>query len=93
MQYFEDILPYEDFSIRLNNADLPQLREILRSVTDEEYRKLVGNVVRYHKAFTWNTEMGGQVRETGAVWWPGARNVLPDAKVECLGGFRPGPMT
>ncbi|KAL4449410.1 hypothetical protein ABPG77_007054 [Micractinium sp. CCAP 211/92] len=63
MQYFEDILPYEDFSMRLNNADLPQLREILRSVTDEEYRKLVGNVVRYHKAFTWNTEMGGQAFE------------------------------
>lgn len=33
---FEEVLPYETFSIRLNNADLPRLREILRSVTDDQ---------------------------------------------------------
>ena len=29
-QPYEDLLPYEDFSLRLNNGDLPRLREILR---------------------------------------------------------------
>lgn len=35
-QPYENLLPYEDFSIRLTNADLPRLREILRSVTEDE---------------------------------------------------------
>ncbi|KAL4427766.1 hypothetical protein ABPG75_001855 [Micractinium tetrahymenae] len=63
VQAFEDVLPYELFSIRLNNADLPRLREILRSVTDEQYRDLLTNVLRYHKAFAWDAEQGGQAFE------------------------------
>lgn len=35
-QGFEELLPYELFSIRLSNAELPQLREILRSITPEQ---------------------------------------------------------
>lgn len=35
----QEVLPYEAFSIRLTNADLPQLREILRGVTDAQYRR------------------------------------------------------
>ena len=38
---YEDILPYESFSLRLTNDDIPNLREILRGVTDEQYRRLV----------------------------------------------------
>ncbi|KAL4427763.1 hypothetical protein ABPG75_001852 [Micractinium tetrahymenae] len=63
IHYFEDVLPFEDFSIRLNNADLPHLREILRSLTDEQYRHLLRNLLRYYKAFTWNDAMGGQAFE------------------------------
>ncbi|KAL4427764.1 hypothetical protein ABPG75_001853 [Micractinium tetrahymenae] len=63
LQFYEDVLPYELFSIRLNNADLPQLREILRSVTDEQYRRLLENVLRYHRAFSWTVEAGGQAFE------------------------------
>lgn len=77
-QYFEDVLPFEDFSLRLNNEDLPYLREILRAVTEEEYRRLLENVLRYQKAFTWNTELGGQVRG----WVGGLRSGLVRA-VSC----------
>lgn len=37
-QPYEELVPYELFSLRLSNDDLPRLREILRSVTDEQYR-------------------------------------------------------
>lgn len=40
-QTFEDVLPYEQFSVRLNNEDLPNIREILRGVTDAQYRYLL----------------------------------------------------
>jgi len=56
---YEDILPYETFSIRLNNDDLPFLREILRNVTDDQYRKLLEGVKAYYPAFSWNVEKGG----------------------------------
>lgn len=35
-QYFEDLLPYESFSVRLSLADIPRIREILKSITDEQ---------------------------------------------------------
>ncbi|PSC75115.1 exostosin-like glycosyltransferase [Micractinium conductrix] len=56
---YEDILPYESFSLRLTNDDIPNLREILRGVTDEQYRRLVQNVVRHAAAFSWYPESGG----------------------------------
>lgn len=34
----QDLIPYETFSIRLSNEDLPRLREILRGVSDAQYR-------------------------------------------------------
>ena len=47
-QPFEDVLPYEAFSIRLSNSDLPHLRETLKGLSEEEYRRLlqVGRVCR-----------------------------------------------
>lgn len=62
-QPYEDVLPYEEFSIRLNNNDLPRLRELLRSVTDEQYRRLLENGLQYHKAFAWHAQKGGQAFE------------------------------
>jgi hypothetical protein len=54
------LLPYEEFSVRLNNEDLPHLREILRSITDEQYRQLLVGLVRYRHAFAWQVELGGR---------------------------------
>ncbi|KAL4444666.1 hypothetical protein ABPG77_002483 [Micractinium sp. CCAP 211/92] len=60
VQYYEDVLPYETFSIRLNNEDLPNLRELLRSVTDEQYRRLLKGVLEHRLAFSWNIAKGGK---------------------------------
>lgn len=59
-QYFEDILPYEQFSIRLSNADIPRLPAILRTVSDEQYARLLAGVEKYHRAFLWDLDAGGQ---------------------------------
>ncbi len=45
---------------RLNNADLPNLRELLRSVTDEQYRRLLKGVLEHRLAFSWNIAKGGK---------------------------------
>ena len=62
-QYNEDVLPYEEFSIRLNNADIPRLREILGNVTDAQYSKLLEGVRKYWPAFVWEREAGGKAFE------------------------------
>ncbi|PSC72509.1 exostosin-like glycosyltransferase isoform B [Micractinium conductrix] len=54
-QPYENLLPYEDFSIRLTNADLPRLREILRSVTEDEYRRMMQALLAVRPAFSWTT--------------------------------------
>lgn len=34
----QEVVPYELFSVRLTLADLPRLREILRSIDDDTYK-------------------------------------------------------
>jgi hypothetical protein len=59
-QPYEDMLPFESFSLRLTNADLPLLREILRGISDKHYKQLLAGVFRYRHAFHWEAEHGGQ---------------------------------
>ena len=59
-QPYEELLPYELFSLRLSNADLPHLREILRGVSDAQYRTLLENLIRYRDAFVWDLPVGGK---------------------------------
>lgn len=54
------MLPYEAFSIRLTNDDLPHLRETLRGISDEQYRSLLEGVRRYMPAFSWDDAAGGR---------------------------------
>ncbi len=63
VQQYEDLLPYEDFSLRLTNDDLPRLREILRGISDQQYRRLLAGVKAFHTAFSWRTHKGGQAFE------------------------------
>jgi len=49
-----------EFSIRLTNDDLPYLRETLRGITDDQYRKLLEGVVKYKNAFSWRADVGGR---------------------------------
>lgn len=60
LQAQEDVLPYEAFSIRLTNDDLPHLRETLRGISDEQYRSLLEGVRRYMPAFSWDDAAGGR---------------------------------
>jgi len=48
------------FSLRLTNADLPRLREILKRITDDQYRKMLEGVRTYLPAFSWNAAKGGK---------------------------------
>jgi len=59
-QPFEDILPYEDFSLRLTNEELPRLREILRGITQEQYRAMLAALVQYRNAYHWHPQAGGR---------------------------------
>ncbi len=63
LQALARLLALLDPACRLNNADLPRLRELLRLVTDEQYRRLLQNVLQYSKAFAWHAEKGGQAFE------------------------------
>jgi hypothetical protein len=59
-QPYEDVLPYQDFSIRLTKADIPNIGNILRNVTEDEYKTLRSNLPKYWRAFIWDTAYGGQ---------------------------------
>lgn len=59
-QPFEDLLPYEEFSIRLNNDDIPNLPQILRSVTPEQHAALQHGLEKYWPAFVWDRDHGGK---------------------------------
>lgn len=52
-------MPADTFC-RLNNEDLPHLRDILNGVSAGQYRRLLENVLRYNSAFAWDPEVGGQ---------------------------------
>ena len=60
VQAFEDVLPYETFSVRLSNDDLPRIREILRGVTPEQYRGMLHALGAHRGAFFWQPDMGGK---------------------------------
>lgn len=60
MQPYEDVLPFEDFSLRLDNADVPILKDILRNVSDAQYRHLLTGVLHHAPAFSWDQPTGGR---------------------------------
>ena len=59
-QPYEELLPYELFSLRLSNADLPHLRETLRGISEAQYRRLLEGVLQYRSALSWETHLGGK---------------------------------
>ena len=40
LQFFEDVVPYQDFSVRLGMEDIPHLGPLLRAIDDKEYARL-----------------------------------------------------
>lgn len=59
-QPLEEVLPYEEFSLRLNNADIERLPELLRSISAERLAALRKGVETYWPAFVWEPEVGGR---------------------------------
>lgn len=59
-QPFEDVLPYEDFSIRLNNEDIPFLPSILRAISPERIEALQQNLAKYWPSMIWPPEDQGR---------------------------------
>jgi hypothetical protein len=52
-QPLEDVLPYEEFSLRLSKSDIPHLADILRGVTEEEQARLRLGMAKWYQAFSW----------------------------------------
>lgn len=62
-QPFEELLPYEQFSLRLTNAEVRRLPEILRSVTPEQLAALQRGLARHWPAFVWPRRHSGRAFE------------------------------
>ncbi len=62
-QPYEEILPYEEFSIRLNNDDIPMLPSILRSISPQQLAALQAGVEKYWPAFIYESDVGGKAFE------------------------------
>jgi|LauGreDrversion2_5_1035112.scaffolds.fasta_scaffold43963_2 hypothetical protein len=58
-QPFEDMIPYEEFSVRVAKRDIPNLISILRAITEEEQRKMRLRMAEYYRAFIWEPAHGG----------------------------------
>lgn len=54
----EDVLPYEDFSLRFGFDDIKVLHERLAAVDATEHARLRRGVLRYASAFNWHDEHG-----------------------------------
>ncbi|KAL1511199.1 hypothetical protein AB1Y20_006014 [Prymnesium parvum] len=59
-QPFEDLIPYKDFSVRLDKDQIPKLPQILKSVTDESVCKMQQALAKYWRAFLWQQPFGAQ---------------------------------
>lgn len=46
-QFYEDMLPYDEFSVRLGNEDIPHLGRLLRSIDNAEYERLQEGMRRW----------------------------------------------
>ena len=58
LQPFEELLPYDNFSLRLSLDDVPQLPTLLEAVTDEQHAALRRGVRLHAAAFGWDAASG-----------------------------------
>ncbi|GIL81236.1 hypothetical protein Vretimale_1194 [Volvox reticuliferus] len=54
-----DVVPFEEFSLRLSRTDVTDLVEHLDDVTPEQLARLQAGVEKHHRAFMWDTHYGG----------------------------------
>ncbi|KAG1665066.1 hypothetical protein FOA52_012485 [Chlamydomonas sp. UWO 241] len=58
-QPFEELLPYEEFSVRISNADLPNIVPILRAYSQEQIDRMRLALAKHWGAFVWPVGQGG----------------------------------
>ncbi|KAG1660173.1 hypothetical protein FOA52_005273 [Chlamydomonas sp. UWO 241] len=58
-QPFEDVIPYDEMSVRVAKADIPDLVSILRSVTSAEESAMRLRMANHYKAYIWEPAHGG----------------------------------
>ncbi|KAL2900856.1 hypothetical protein RDABS01_025938 [Bienertia sinuspersici] len=51
---FMDILDWNSFSVVITNSDIPNLKNILQSISFQRYKILQANVLKVRKHFQWN---------------------------------------
>ena len=54
-QPFDDLLPYDRFSVRLKTADIPMLHRKLARISEAQHTRLRAGVRRFATAFDWST--------------------------------------
>ncbi|GFR49821.1 hypothetical protein Agub_g11761 [Astrephomene gubernaculifera] len=54
-----DVVPFEDFSIRISRHDLHMLVELLDMVTPQQLERLQAGLEKHHRAFIWEAHNGG----------------------------------
>jgi hypothetical protein len=59
-QPLEDLLPYHEFSLRFGKEDLATLVQQLAAISPERLASMFAQLKRYHKAFLWPRELGGE---------------------------------
>jgi hypothetical protein len=58
-QPFEELLPYEEFSVRISNAEIPNIMPILRAYTTEQIDRMRLALAQHWGAFVWQSGQGG----------------------------------
>jgi len=59
-QPFEELLPYEDFSLRLTKEDIPALPKLLRAVPDATICRMQTSLAKHYRALLWQKPHGPQ---------------------------------
>lgn len=62
-QPFDDVLPYNEFALRVSQDDLDDIEEVLRAVPPAEVKRLLANGERYVWRLIW-TQPGGLAYNT-----------------------------
>ena len=58
-QPFEELLPYEEFSVRLGVKDVPKIIPLLRSYDHDRLKQMRLAMAKYWKAFIWHSTAQG----------------------------------
>lgn len=61
---FFDFIPYDEISVRISEADVDQIEDILRAIPPQKIRRMQRALRRFHRYFYF------QARKVGSNHWP-----------------------